>query len=281
MRTTSSKRTPLNRASGRMLRSPSTFFSILALVVLILVVFLWRDGVASVFWRGAVPVRDARGGLSSDVGGVFAQFSSKAELAAENARLSDALASTSAALLDRDLLYQENLDLKLRLGRDASVPTILAGVVMRPPAVPYDTLTIDAGQGEGVSRGDLVSAGGTTLIGSVDTVYAHASRVVLFSAPGQSYDALLSMTDQAGVATTIPVHVEGQGAGSFTAQVPSGTVVAAGNTILFSGIATGFVGFVSHVEANEGDSFETLYARLPVDPLGLRFVEVRRNAHGQ
>jgi cell shape-determining protein MreC len=197
--------------------------------------------------------------------------------ASENARLRAALASTTALVADRDALYLENLQLKARLGRDADIDAILAGVIMRPPSTPYDTLMVDAGYAEGVAQGDLASAGGTTLIGRVSDVYKHSSRIVLFSAPGEGYDTLVQLSSQGGA--TVPLHMEGQGSGSLMGQLPANTQVAEGDSILFPGIASGFAGRVSKVTLTQGESFKTVYARLPVDPLMLQYVDVEKNTY--
>ncbi len=227
-----------------------TFF----FIVLFGAAVMWRANLEGALMYALVPVEHLR----ADIG------------ASENARLRAELASTTALLADRDALYQENLELKSRLGRDASVHVMLAGVLQRPPATAYDTLLVDAGSAEGVVQGQLVSAGGTTLIGSVAGVYAHTSRVVLFSAPGETYDVMLR--------GSIPVEMQGQGGGSLRGQVPAGTAVSIGDTLLFPGIASGLAGEVSAVDAQPGNSFITLYAHLPVDPLTLQFVEIQTDA---
>ncbi len=252
-------------------------FMLLLLVCVALVVGLlaWRDAVSSLLLRALAPAVHLRDSLTAN----------------EDTQLRAELASTTAALLDRDHLYAENLDLKQRLGRDAHMQTILAGVLLRPPGIPYDTLVIDAGTQQGVAEGDLVSAGGTTLIGTVATVYDTTARVELFSAPGKTFDALL-LTSNATTVTpadanassttlvqhmgdhTIPVSVQGQGGGSFVAQVPAGAHVSVGDSVLFPGVAGGYAGAVSAVFAKNGESFETLYLHLPVAITDLRFVEV-------
>ncbi len=176
----------------------------------------------------------------------------------------------SARAADRDALYQENLDLKARLGRTVSVSRVLAGVLLRPPATPYDTLTIDAGSGEGVVQGDKVAAGGTVLIGTVSEVAAHSAQVILYSSPGQKYDALLHLSN----GTTLSLGVVGVGGGSLTAQVPAGTQVVAGDHVSLPGVVGGLMAEVSGVQSASGESFATIYLTLPVNPDQLQFVEV-------
>jgi len=219
--------------------------SLAGVLLLVGAVALWRAPLSGALWQILRPVVQMRfGGTAGD---------------AQNA-------STAAALADRDALYAENLDLKKRLGRAVVVPRIVAGVLLRPPMTPYDTLVIDAGSAEGVTAGDFVSAGGTALVGTVSDVYARSARVALFSAPGGRYDALLR--------GSIPVTVEGQGGGSMQARLPSGTAVAAGDAVVLPGIAGGMTATVSHVERAESESFVTLYMQLPANIFTLRYVEV-------
>lgn len=229
----------------------------------------WRNALESAAWSAIAPLERLRIGFD----------------ASDNQRLRAALASTTAALADRNVLYQENIQLKAQLGRTISTNVILAGVLLRPPATPYDTLVVDAGEAEGVHSGDFVSAGGTTRIGTVGDVQTHTSRVVLFSAPGQTYDVLLRLANPAdgGVNTTqtVPVVMQGQGSGSFVGQVPAGTAVKVGDPLVFPGIASAFAGSVSHVDYDPRQSFETLYAHLPVDILALQFVEIEKDSYAQ
>src|SRR3989344_7842889 len=138
------------------------FVLFVVLVVLLAPAALWRAPLAELFGRAAAPLMHFRyGNAQNDV--------------ADPSRL-------AVAEADRDALYQENLDLKARLGRPGTAPVrILGAVLLRPPATPYDTLVIDAGKEEGAVVGDYVSAGGSGLVGTISEVYAHAARVRLFS----------------------------------------------------------------------------------------------------
>lgn len=222
---------------------------------LISAIIVWRTEVGGLFWSLAAPLAQLRNSLD----------------ATESARLRAELASTTAALADRNALYQENLRIKQGFGRDARVKTTLASVLMRPPGVPYDTLLVDAGSGQGVKKGALVSAGGSAYIGVVSDVYKSSSRVVLFSAPGATYEALV-VTKHAG---SIPISLVGGGAGSMSAQVPAATPASVGDSVVVPGIATAFAGEVTHIQKTEGDSFETLFIHLPVDLFALQFIEIR------
>ena len=211
---------------------------------------LWRAPLSAGLWQALAPLSAALEG------------SRQAQLEAQ-------LASTTAALADRDALYQENLALKAMLGRDASPARVLAGVIERPPATPYDTLVIDAGSVEGVAAGDWVAAGGGAIVGSVREVAAHTAQVELLSSPGAQYQGLLA----AGGAS-VPVELTGQGGGSLVAELPAGVEVGVGELVSIEGVIEGVEGVVSGVSHKTGDSFVTIYLQLPANPQTLRYVEV-------
>jgi len=242
-----------NRSGVRQVRIIRTGVWVAILFVVFCGVAFWRTEVTGVLLRMTMPVLALRNSFT----------------ASESNVLREELAAMRAQVADRDVLYAENLDLKNRLHRNILVHRTLAGVLLRPPVVPYDTLLVDVGANNGVQVGDKVAAGGTVLLGTVSEVYTTTARVRLLSAPGNTYEGLLWVKDK-----TIPLTVEGQGGGSMRAQIPAGTGVVAGAAIVLPGILGGYTGVVSHVEIKNGESFETVYFRLPVNPLELRYVEI-------
>jgi cell shape-determining protein MreC len=235
---------------SRRTRSRAWALPVLVLVLIVGLTAYFRAPASNLFWRVAAPavrLRDALG-------------------ASEAARLRAELASTTAALADHNALLSENRELKAQLGRTNATRRIAAVVLSRPPGTPYDTLLIDAGTKQGVAAGDLVSAGGESVVGRVSEAYDDTARVELLSAPGSSYQALLR--------GSITLAVEGQGGGSLRAEVPAGTTVAVGDSVTFPGLFGGFVATVSATDAGAGESFIVVYMHLPINPADLRFVDV-------
>lgn len=227
-------------------------FVVFALVFLLLA-GLWRDGATRLFWKLGEPLLAARAAL----------FHGEVE------ELRSKLATAEARLADRDALYAENIELKRLLGRHDTIQFVRAAVLMRPPGVPYDTFVIDLGLADGIAPGQVVSAGGTTLIGSVTEVYESTARITLFSAPGTTY--------QSHIDQKTPISLEGQGGGSLKGQIPTGVSVRQGDRVALQGVSEGFVGAVSYVEHREGESFQTVYVHLPVNLFELNYVEVWKN----
>ncbi len=258
-------------------RSAARFqlFSLLALILAVIgVVTLVRTPIASLLWRAGGPLTEVSNTWGSTIGNVFSSFRGNYALQLENNRLVRTIASSSTLLLDRQMLYSETLELKARLGRlPPQTVNILGVVINRPPGTPYDTLMIDVGKRDGVMQGDFVSAGGSVYIGVVKEVYTTTSRVVLFSAPGESYDATLLLQS---ATSSLAISVAGQGGGSLKAQVPAGVVVHTGDKVIFQSIVPQFVAEVLYVEEKNRSSFKTIYMQLPVNIYSLRYVEVRR-----
>jgi cell shape-determining protein MreC len=245
-------------------------FSLLAVVVLS-AVFALRQPFTNLLWWVGVPVLHARDAFLGGSSGFFASFASNRALVEENNQLRAALASTSVLLMDRELLYKENVELKSKFNRiPPNITSTLVRILLRPPAVPYDTLVIDQGKNAGIKVGDLISPGGSVYIGTVREVYDTAARVVLFSSPGETYDAIL-MTH---ATTTLAVSVSGQGGGSLVSEVPAATAVGVGDLVIFPGLVPEFAARVVAIKESRA-SFKTIYLQLPVSVSSLRFVEVR------
>jgi cell shape-determining protein MreC len=237
-------------------RMPRVLVVLVVLLICVVVIY-WRNAVASVLWRVSTPIVALRDHATQNTVGTL-----QAELA-----------STTAALADRNSLYAQNAELKRLLGRVTTSQEVVGAVLMRPPGLPYDTLMIDVGAQQGIAVDDLVFAGGSVAIGEVTDIYDTTSRVTLLSAPGRSYDA--QILSSATLGSVVPVSLEGQGAGSFTGEVPAGSAVSAGDSIVIPGIDNSFMGTISHVDAPAGSSFETIYVQLPADIFSLQYVEVQ------
>lgn len=188
-------------------------------------------------------------------------------------QLKATLASTTAALADRDLLYSQNSELKKMLGRPQTSTRVLGVVLLRPPGLPYDTLIIDSGTNSGIVVGDLVFAGGSVAIGEISDAYTTTSRVSLFSAPGRTYEAQVAPKATAG--SVMPLTLAGQGAGSLSGEVPAGSAVSVGDPVVIPGLGTAFMGTVSHIDAPSGSSFETVFIQMPVSIFSLQYVQVQ------
>ncbi len=240
------------------------------LAALVIMVILVRAPLSSVLWRVFPWLQDAQDSLSQTASYLSVPFGDNAVLRQQNEQLQAQLVRTQDALIDRDALYAENLELKSVLGRPhLGYDFIRAGVIAQPPQLPYDTLMVDAGEQDGVAIGDDVWIGdGGVIIGSVTAVYATTARVALFSSAGVTHEGFLQ--------GSTPVTVNGDGAGSLSARVPSDVNVAVGDQVFFPGVMNGISEVVASIDAPDSSSFKTLYLHAPLNIFSIRSVNIQK-----
>ncbi|OIO32207.1 hypothetical protein AUJ44_02950 [Candidatus Nomurabacteria bacterium CG1_02_47_685] len=192
---------------------------------------------------------------------------SKKSLVDENTKLKEDLRVLSMKLLDRNLLFEENLDLKEAMGRSVLDRTVLASVLAGPGQSLYDTLIIDIGEDFGVEIGDEVLYAGNIMIGKVTEVLKRSSKVVLFSSPGELTDVLVG--DE-----KITTTAKGRAGGNYEIRLPRDIAIAEGDVVLLPGIMPRIVGYVEYIDVKTSDPFKLILFRDVVDSRQVREVEV-------
>ncbi len=209
--------------------------------------------------------------------------------AEETHRALDALSANRTLVLERDALARENgaltlenatltakvEDLEKLLGaaRPVSAIATVAGVLVRPPESPYDTLIIGAGSRAGITEGARVYGPSGTPLGSIESVSETAARAVLFSAPGATLDAWI------GKART-PSKLHGAGAGAYTARVPRGAAIALGESVYAAGPGAAAIGSVVRITGEPSSPLATILIRSAVNLFSLTSVLIVRSESG-
>jgi len=245
-------------------------------VVLLILVGAWKlptiravfsTGVASVaepFWAAETYVTERGGKYLPDL-------RSKRDLIADNKRLATELVVLRMQYLNKELLAQENAELKELLGRhDTERLSLLSVVLTKPNRSLYDTLIIDVGATSGVETGNRVLAHSDITIGEIDEVFVNSSRVKLYSSPGEELDVTVGRDNVASVA-------RGTGNGNFEIQLPHGVDIKEGDAVSFPTINAELIGLVQTIIASPSDSFQTLLLKSPVNIYELKWVEVLLN----
>lgn len=200
-----------------------------------------------------------------------ALFHEKETLVEENADLKAQLAAVSARLLDRNLLFDENMKLREMLGREMQdAVKVTARVLAGPSRTPYDTLLLDAGATSGVQVGDKISAGASAIIGEVSEVYGSSAKVILYSSPGQQVDVFLGEDRVPAVAT-------GRGAGNFDIQIPRDISVSLGDPIIIPGSDIRIAGSIERIDDDPNNPFKTILFKSPVNLYTLEWVDVLKS----
>lgn len=196
-----------------------------------------------------------------------AAFALKRSLVAENARLKEDVEIAGAKLLDRNLLLEENAELKERAGREIGGQTVFAMVMAKPNRSLYDTLIIDVGENAGVKAGDRVLYGGSIVIGKVVEVFERSSKVVLLSSPREAIDVIVGKSNIVAVAY-------GRGGGNFELSLPRDMEIEEGDVASIPGMTPQVLGTVEHIETKPSDPFKKILLKGPVDIFALKWVEV-------
>ena len=204
----------------------------------------------------------------SDTGNSFsAGFYSKKSLILENRRLEEELDIARFKLLDRNLLFEENLELKEFLGRGVTGHTVFATVLVKPNRSLYDTFIIDVGDNAGIKNGNRVMYGGNVVIGKIVEVFSRTSKVLLLSSPGEFIDVVVGDDNIATVAY-------GRSSGNFELELPRDTNVQKGDMVVIPNIVPYVLGKVEHVESNSSNPFKKIFFKNPVNIFKIKWVEV-------
>lgn len=120
------------------------------------------------------------------------------------------------------------------IGRSACVNAPCADVIGQEPNPYIRTLTINAGEAEGIRVGMPVVTGGAVLVGRVARVSLHTSQVQLITDPGSSIAAILQQSRATGL-------LVGQPDGSLRmVYIPQEDQVPVGDVVLTSGLGGAF-----------------------------------------
>lgn len=220
--------------------------------------------VAKPVWKA----ENAASGVVEDMGYVVR---TKASVYAENDRLKEENATDKAAMIDYQILKKENEDLKALLGRlPAENKFTLATILTKPNRSPYDTIIIDIGSDAGITEGQRVFADGNIPIGTINTVYATTSLVMLYSNPGQTTEGALDGSNAS-------VELLGRGGGNFEMTIPLDLSSESGSYVVMPAAKTEVLAIVDSVISNPTDPVKKVLLRSPANIQGLKWVEVKTN----
>lgn len=186
---------------------------------------------------------------------------SKQTLVQENTRLGGEVRELKETIRDLELQLQENTFLQ---EQEIQTTMAVAQIYAKPPASPYDTFLVNKGRNDGLNEGDTLYASERIAIGIVEDSNREYARVRSFSYPGMEIDALLE--------TGIQVTLRGEGAGYFTAELPSSVEVEIDTLVQQSIDTLPFIGVVKSIEVDETEGIQTIYVRQPINIMDKRIL---------
>ncbi len=218
------KRTYLSRRNALLSGARLSWGS--AALALALLALVLRIALPGVFTTILTPAFTLSNALANKSHNFFSSFSDAAALSTQNEQLvnqNHTLSSENQALTAKIVDLTELLG-----GARTPVRSVVAGVLARPPASPYDTLVVGAGSDEGVAIGMKAFGAGDVPLGIVTTVTASSARVTLFSAPGTLTAGWIGNTK-------VPLTLTGSGAGTFSASVSRAAPITVGDIVYLPG----------------------------------------------
>lgn len=255
-------------------RQKRKYITIGLLVFSLLLFFIFRVAIFGGLSSGAnntlTPVVEGGNTFKNKLASWGAYFSSKRALEEENENLKVERDEALAKLANTLVLVDENQKLKEILDRKSSArDLVLAGILAKPSESPFDTLLVDAGEVEGVKMGSYVFGLGDVPLGTVSEVFAHSSKIILFSNPGLRSEVLIPGKD-------IFVELVGRGGGNFEMILPRDFVIEEGTSITMRGLSPAVVAVVKKVISDSHDSFTKVLLVTPINVQELKFVQIEK-----
>ena len=237
--------------------------------VLVLVLPFTRSFISRVGGSIGTSILRVVNGSSGWLSNRFALLESKRSLLQENELLQGQILELEARNAERNLLAQENEELKRVLGRSESNTFILAAVLAKPPKSVYDTLLIDGGESIGLVKGQGVYAHGRIPIGIIEEVRSESAVVRLYSSAGEKTDVRL-------VPLGVDVTLVGRGGGAFSATVPHDIELTSDVTAVSIGLYQNIVAEFEKVTSDSRDTAQTALFASPMNMSELTFVQIRK-----
>ena len=234
----------------------------------VLCVLVVRIIAPNFFWYAFTPVFRSADAFTN-VGHVFfSSFGTSATLTLQNEKLiqeNTALANENQALLQKAGSLEALLDSSAS-GRVTK--GIIASVIARPPASPYDTFVLSLGKNADVALGQEVFGPGGVPLGVVSSVLDDFSRVTLFSAPKMVTNGWIGSTH-------IPLVMYGAGAGVMRASFSRSAGIAVGDEVFVSGPGLLPIGTVVRIESDSSSPAVTLQIEPALNLFSVTWVELR------
>ncbi|MCF7815599.1 MAG: hypothetical protein K9M10_01585 [Candidatus Pacebacteria bacterium] len=263
----------------------SGFWKYLIPVLIVFVVLL----VGKEFLRGfsafiIAPVYEIRQYFAESSATIPMYIRNRTELVQEINALKQQVSAQQGTDVMMAFLRDENEELH-SFFKATSSPRILAGVISRPPYSPYDTLVIDRGENDGITKNAPVYIGSGQTVGYIQTVYKNEAIVSLFSSPGVEATVYI-------FGPNIFATARGEGGGVVRLSVPQGVILEKDNVVILPSLDTGVVGKIAHVQSipTEPEQYGYIASDLSLQSIRLvnigthpitrtSFVEALENVH--
>lgn len=222
-------------------------------VVALVVIFVLRTVLGSMFAYAVSPLLNMRVWIAESTGTIPMYLRDRDALIGEIRLLNDERTTFKDAVERAAVLTKENEELRALLGRpDTAESRIAAGVMTRPPFIPYDTLLIDAGSRDGIHEGAVVYYRDDRAIGVVHRTFAGSALITPFSTPGIETTVYV-------VGPDIYTTAYGEGDGVVRVSVPQGVEIKEGDVVLMPSLNRGIIGTINSIQSIEAEPEQHAY----------------------
>lgn len=235
-------------------------------VFLILLLFLLPRLVSVVASVAITPLVAVEDWVRNSDSTLPAFFRDRAELLERQHQLERELSELRSLTFTKEQLIDENERLRSLLGASTS-NRIGAGVIARPPEVPYDVVILDKGSVDGVIKNAPVYLGRDQVVGFVAETFTHSAVVLLVTSPGLESTVFI-------YGPNIYTKAVGEGGGLLKVSVPQGITLSEGNLVVVPSFEAGVYGKVSLVDSVPSQPEQHGYVSVDVPISGLRYVSV-------
>jgi cell shape-determining protein MreC len=238
---------------------------VVTLVALLLISFL-RGVVGDVFSGVTMRISAVKTYFQTSGAALPTYVRERTDLLKEIQSLKEDLAAGSGSKSTIARLVAENEELRALLS-DSEEERILAGVVARPPFVPYDLLVLDKGERDGIEVGAPVYVRENHVIGAVSRVFEKNSLVTLFSSAGAETTVYL-------YGANIFAYAYGEGGGVIRISVPQGIPLKEGDPVVLPSVHASDLGVVDRIVSLPAEPEQNAYVTFPISIQSIRLVSV-------
>lgn len=244
------------------------------LFIAALVVILSATGIfgklSGFFQRIGKPLWKTENAIGNGAENIGYVIRTKASVYNENEILKAKNQELEGRMVEYGGLLIENAELKSALDRvDPKDDFILATILVKPNRSLYDTVIIDIGLDNNLTKGMEVFAKGDVPMGTISEVYAHTSVVKLYSTPGEITDAQIQGSNSS-------VGLVGRGGGNFEMLVPVDLSVPEGTNVVLPYIKMRVVATVVDSISEPQDPLRKIILKSPVNIQEEKWLQIKK-----
>lgn len=256
------------------MKKSNAYLLVCLIVVVIALVPTTRNFLVRIGIRVARPVESLFSSMSFSSRGFFYGLSQISDLREQNRELSDKLRQSQISQSELEELKAENQILKKQLGFKEVIKErdlIPSKIISREPTTFLDSMVIDKGEKDGISKGLAVVSDGA-LVGRISEVFDRESKVTLITSKDSIIQAMMQKSRVMGI-------LKGGLSGMTLENIPQDVEVFEHEAVITSGLGGGIdqgilIGEISGQRSSKAEIYKVLNVQPTVDFSKLEIVFV-------